>query len=219
MSDAQWINFRNASTKSSNIDWREIADRQLVKLCLEEIEDAWVELLRRYHQLITSVLARTLRRSIPPAASLLTDLFQEVFAKLCANACRPLRELEWRHDGSLRGLLRVVSSTVAQDYIRRCLTQGRDLRREQSLNEHSRLCQTRDSLSAIEHKIFLEQLTRHLAKSIRSGSNRTLDIAMFLLYYSSGLTASELARLYHLGIKTVESKLARLTRLARGFIS
>src|SRR5215470_17669594 len=186
MNDAQWISFRNASTKSSNVHWREIPDRQLVELCLQNSEDAWVELLRRYHLLITAVLARTLRRSIPLAANLLTDLFQEVLVKLCANACRPLRELEWRHDGSLRGLLRVVSSTVAQDYIRRCLTQGRDLRREQPLDKHPRLCQTRDSLSAIEHKIFLEQLTRYLAKSIRSKSNRTPDIAMFLLYYSSG---------------------------------
>jgi len=218
MTNAQWTSLRNTSAVSSNINWREMSDRQLVELCSKWNEDAWAELLLRYHLLINAVLARTLRRSMAPTANLLTDLFQEVLVKLCANACRPLRELEWRHNGSLRGLLRVVSSSVAQDHIRRCFTHGRDQRRERPLDEHSCRLQARDPLYTVENKIFLEQLIRYIAKSLGSESNRNPDLAMFLLYYKSGLTASELARLYHLGVKTVENKLARLVRLARRLV-
>jgi DNA-directed RNA polymerase specialized sigma24 family protein len=214
MDQAHAISLRNISSRLNKICWKEIPDRQLVELCLKDMEDAWVEFLRRYHSLMVGVIARTLRPSIPSTSSLLMDLLQEVLAKICANACRPLRELEWRHEGSLRGLLRVVSSTVTQDYIRRCLAPGRDVRRVQPLDEHRHNRGSSGSLATVEHKILLEQLTHHLAKSIRSGSNRVQDIAMFLLYYSYGVGAAELARIYHLGIKTVENKLARLTRLA-----
>jgi len=60
----------------------------------------------------------------------------------------------------------------------------------------------------------LRQLTGRLAQLIPE-PNRTRDIAMFLLYFGYRVTAAELARLYHLGTKTVESKLLRLSRLAR----
>jgi hypothetical protein len=68
--------------------------------------------------------------------------------------------------------------------------------------------------TAVEHKILLRQLASRLVQLIPE-PNRTRDIAMFLLYFGYRVTAAELARLYHLGTKTVESKLLRLTRLAR----
>jgi DNA-directed RNA polymerase specialized sigma24 family protein len=194
--------------------WQEISDRNLVELCLERNEDAWLELMRRYHLLIVKVSSRTIRRWFNPTSSLLDDLFKDVLVKICANEFRVLREIEWRHEGTLRGLLQVVSSTVAQDYLRRYLAQSRSLHLEQQLEEFVHDREERTLHSAVEHKILLRQIASRLAQLIPE-PNRTRDIAMFLLYFGYRVTAAELARIYHLGTKTVESKLLRLSRLAR----
>jgi DNA-directed RNA polymerase specialized sigma24 family protein len=195
-------------------DWPGISDRNVVELCLERNEDAWLELMRRYHLLIVKVSSRTIHRWFKPTPNLLDDLFQDVLVKICSNDFRVLREIEWRHEGTLRGLLQVVSSTVAQDYLRRCLAQSRSLHLEQQLDAFLHDRQVKSTHSAVEHKILLRQIVSRLAQLIPE-PNRTRDIAMFLLYYGYRVTAAEIARLYHLGTKTVESKLLRLTRLAR----
>jgi DNA-directed RNA polymerase specialized sigma24 family protein len=210
------ISIETSPGKLSTSYLQTVSDRHLVELCLERNEDAWVELLRRYHLLILKVLSRTIRRWFRPTPSLLDDLFKDVLVKICANEFRVLRELEWRHEGTLRGLLQVVASTVAQDYLRRCLSWRRSLHLEQQLDEFLHDRQVKVTHSAVEHKILLRQLAGRLAQLIPE-PNRTRDIAMFLLYYGYRVTMAELARLYHLGIKTVESKLLRLTRLARAY--
>jgi RNA polymerase sigma-70 factor (ECF subfamily) len=207
------VSIKTFPDKLTATDWPGISDRNLVELCLERNEDAWLELMRRYHLLIVKVSSRTIRRWFQPTPNLLDDLFKDVLVKICANEFRALRELEWRHEGTLRGLLQVVASTVAQDYLRRCLCLSRSLHLEQQLEEfHDQ--QVKGTLSAVEHKILLRQIASRLAQLLPE-PNRTRDIAMFLLYYGYRVTAAELARLYHLGTKTVETKLLRLTRLAR----
>lgn len=208
------ISIKAFPDKLTTTDWPGISDRKVVELCLERNEDAWVELMRRYHLLIVKVSSRTIRRWFQPTPSLLDDLFENVLVKICANDFRALRELEWRHEGTLRGLLQVVSSTAAQDYLRRCLSLSRSLHLEQQLEEFAHGGEAKDPRSEIEHKLLLRQIAGRLAQLIPE-PNRTRDIAMFLLYYNYRVTAAELARLYHLGTKTVESKLLRLTRLAR----
>jgi DNA-directed RNA polymerase specialized sigma24 family protein len=206
--------FKIASTRRTAKHWHDVSDRQLVGFCLQNMEEAWAELLRRYHRLILGVLIKTIPASLR-WSSLLLDLSQEVLAKICANSCRALREFEWRHDGSLRGLLQVISSTVAQDYLRRSLTRRRDVRRELPLDEFRHDRKPHDSHSAIDRKILLEQLARRLGQRIQHEPNRTRDIAMFLLYYGYGLRSVELAKLYRLKTKTVENKLAKFCRLVR----
>ena len=208
------VSIKTSSDELTTTDWPGISDRKLVGLCLERNEDAWVELMRRYHLLIIKVSSRTIRRWFKPTPNLLDDLFKDVLVKICANEFRALRELEWRHEGTLRGLLQVVSSTVAQDHLRRCLSLSRCLHLEQQLEEFAHDREAKGSQREIEHKILLRQIASRLAQLIPE-RNRTRDIAMFLLYYGYRVTAAELARLYHLGTKTVESKLLRLTRLAR----
>jgi hypothetical protein len=98
------------SSKLVKAYWPEIPDRKLVELCLQGSEDAWAEFLRRYRRLIAGVAARTLRgMGGTPSDRLIEDLFQEGLAKVLANGCRALRELEWRHDVSLLGLLQIIA--------------------------------------------------------------------------------------------------------------
>jgi RNA polymerase sigma factor (sigma-70 family) len=185
-----------------------------MEFCLQGLEEAWIELLRRYNRLILSVLIKTIPASFRRSGAL-RDLYQEVIAKICANSLRALREFEWRHEGSLRGLLQAISCRVAHDYLRRWLNLKRDVRRELQLDEVTHNGKFHNSHSAVEQKILLEQLTRYLAQQISQSANRTQDIAIFLLYYHYGLPSADVARIYRLKIKTVESKLARLSRLAR----
>jgi DNA-directed RNA polymerase specialized sigma24 family protein len=203
-----------AYTRQTTTHWHEVPDRQLLEFCLQSMEDAWVELLRRYHRLILCALVKTIPTYLR-CSNIILDLSQEVFVKICANSFRALRELEWRHEGSLRGLLQVTSHTVAHDYLRRLLSPGRDVRREGPLDEIECDRKSHNSHSATEQRILLEQLARCLKQRIYHEPNHTRDIAMFLLYYGYGLRSADLARLYRLNIKTVESKLARFCRLVR----
>ena len=197
------------------MNWPEIPDRQLVELCLKGIEDAWVELLRRFHRLILGVLAKTIRPRFQPTPTLLEDLRQDVLLKICANDCRALRELEWRHEGALRGLLQVAASSVAQDYVRKWFAQSRDMRLEEQLDElvHD-VPDVKNPATAAQSTVLLERLTRCLGERIRGEPNRTRDIAMFLLYFSHQVTAPDLARIYQMGIRKVENTVARIGRIA-----
>jgi DNA-directed RNA polymerase specialized sigma24 family protein len=206
--------FEIVCTEQTTAPWQEVPDRQLVEFCLQGLEEAWIELLRRYSHLISGVLIKTVPAYLRQASTL-PDLFQEVLAKICANSLRVLREFEWRHEGSLRGLLQVISANVANDYLRRWLNQRRDMRREFPLDELKYGGKAYNSHSATEQKILLEQLARCLAQRTCHKPNHIRDIAIFLLYYHYGLPSSDLARIYQLNIKTVETKLTRLKRLAR----
>src|ERR1051326_2414252 len=129
------VSIRIPPPELLNMNWPEIPDRQLVELCLEGSEASWAEFLRRFHRLIAGVLAKTVRPWFPVTPDLLEDLHQDVLAKICTNDFRALRELEWRHDGALRGLLQVTAASVAQDHVRRRFAQSRDARLEEQLDE------------------------------------------------------------------------------------
>jgi RNA polymerase sigma factor (sigma-70 family) len=198
------------------MNWQELPDRKLVELCLERNEDAWVELLRRYRRLIAGVAARTILRSLWPADGLVQDLVEDSIVRICANEFRALRELEWQHEGALRGLLQVVASTTAQDYLRKALSPKRDIAKEKSLEEPGLVVPVQERFAErVEQKILMEQLVRCLKKLIHSEPDCTRDIAMFLLFYGWRVTAADLARLYRLNVRKVENILAKLSRLAR----
>ena len=200
------------------MNWPEILDRKLLDLCLQGNTDAWVEFLRRFQRLVTGVTAKTIRPCFQPTAEVLENLWQDTLHKVLANDFRALRKLEWRHEGSLRGLLRVTASTVAQDYVRKWRAQRRDVSQEDQLDDlvHD-IPDPKNPAAAVQSKILLGQLARCLEKQIHAESDHTRDIAMFLLFYGSRVTASDLARVYMLGTKTVENTVARLARIARKY--
>jgi hypothetical protein len=198
------------------MDSRELPDRKLVELCLERDEDAWAEFLRRYCRLIAGVVAKTIRRSFPPTQGMVQDLFQKTLVRICEKDFRALRELQWLHDGALRGLLQMTASTAAQDHVREALSEKRDIRKVKSLEEPGLAVPEPESFAGrVEQKILLDQLARCLQKVIQSEPDCVRDIAMFLLYFSFKVTALDLSRLYHLNVRKVENTVARLGRLAR----
>jgi len=143
---------------------------------------------------------------------------QEVFLKLCERERRILREFVPRGEDSFLGLLRIVSSSVANDYFRRISSQKRggnvvttplaEDAASQPVGGVSQAAQMRRS-------VLLSELDRKLRLAPGVISER--DRALFWLYYLQGLTAEEIARLPVAGLtaKGVESVLRRVTMWLR----
>src|SRR5215470_12458358 len=102
------------------MDPRELSDQALLKHCLDSQDNAcWYEFVRRFQPLIARVVARCLRRWMGhPDRSLVDDLVQDTFTKLCDRNNKALREFNFQHEHALQGFLSVVASRVAEDYIR-----------------------------------------------------------------------------------------------------
>jgi DNA-directed RNA polymerase specialized sigma24 family protein len=201
------------------MNWQELTDRELVELCLQSNEDAWREFLRRYNRLLAGVAARVLRRYFPNSPQikeLIAEAVQDAILRICANNFRALRELEWRHEGALRGLLQITAATAAHDFARKRHSEKWNVHQEESLEEPGLVIPNPESTEKkFVHNIFFKEVARCLAKLTRDEPNSTRDIAMFLLYFGFKVTAADLARLYKLNVRKVENTVARLAQLAR----
>jgi DNA-directed RNA polymerase specialized sigma24 family protein len=194
----------------------ELSDRKLVELCLEGNEDAIAELLRRYKRMVARVVARTLNAANIKPTSAVEDLMQEAWARVTVDNFRPLRELQWLHDGALRGLLQIAAATATQDYIRKRFSEKRDVRKEESLTEIGAFLPASGNVVAnVEYKILVEQLIKCLGGLIRHETDCIRDLAIFQLFYRYRITAADLARVYRMNVRKVENTLARLGRLAK----
>jgi len=166
--------------------------------------------------MVARVVARTLNAANLKPTSAVEDLMQEAWARVMVDKFRPLRELQWLHDGALRGLLQVAATTATQDYIRKRFSEKRDIRKEESLTEIGAFLPASGNVVAnVEYKILVEQLIKCLGGLIRDETDCIRDLAIFQLFYRYRITASDLARVYRMNVRKVENTLARLGRLAK----
>src|SRR5262245_14813683 len=90
---------------------------QLLGVCLETGEETlWTEFVRRSQPLIAGVVAKTIRRWVKPSRTIVDDLVQETYLKLCLNNFKALRRFIPQHENALYGFLRVVTSNAVQDH-------------------------------------------------------------------------------------------------------
>lgn len=153
---------------------------------------------------------------ITPTAGLLEDLINDCLVRILDKDCRALRELQWRHEGALRGLLQITAITTTQDWGRKQRSEKRDKDKEVPLPDVDEvLSASHDAASARNHKILLDELAKCLGPLIRDEPDCTRDLAIFLLFYGSRVTAADLSRVYKMNLRKVENTVARLARLAR----
>src|SRR3954463_1623591 len=103
------------------MDPRKSSTRELVQLCLgSRAEAMWEEFVRRFQPLIAGVIAKRIFRHTGCSfnQSLVDDLTQETFLKICINDFRALRDFEYQHDNALFGFLKVIASNVVEDHFR-----------------------------------------------------------------------------------------------------
>lgn len=199
-------------------DHKEESLDQLLELCLQSGQEAlWTEFVRRSQPVIAGVVIKTIRCWTRPRPSLVDDLVQETYLKLCLNNFRALRQFVCRHENALCGFLKVVASNVVQDYFRGMYSRKRGSGiTDIAFDCISSVPTAAYPFAAVQHGPLLQTIDRCLANFSES-PNFARDRAIFWLYYKNGLTAKEISVLpsINLSLKGVESTILRLTRFAK----
>jgi RNA polymerase sigma-70 factor (ECF subfamily) len=172
----------------------------------------WDEFVRRCAPLASLVALRVSRLWVrEPLPAAVDDIVQDTFLKLCEQDRRILREFEPRGEDSFFGLLRIVASSVANDYYRRqySVKRGGNVVMSVLLGDEGAV-EGAHSSSAMLQEALYGQLDKKLRSASAIGDR---DRAIFWLYYRQGFTAEEIARLPAAGLtaKGVESALRRMT--------
>jgi RNA polymerase sigma-70 factor (ECF subfamily) len=193
---------------------------ELAQVCAKSADAAeWEEFLRRTTPLASLVVTRVARmwinRSTP---ALVDDIVQEVYLKLCEQERRILREFEPRGEDSFLGLLRIVSTSVANDYFRRLYSAKRGgkvvISQFAGDGAPGQSAGNGDAVGMLR-SVLLGQLDNLLRNAPEEVSDR--DRHLFWLYYLQGLTAGEISISPGIGLspKGVESALRRVSTWLR----
>jgi RNA polymerase sigma-70 factor (ECF subfamily) len=206
-----------AGSRAADLEGLDIT--RLLSLCLESQgdESLWTEFVRRSRPLITASVLKSIRRWTRPNTTLVEDLVQDTYLKLCHGNFKALRKFQFENEDSVYGFLKVVASNVVSDHCRSRHSQKRGCGREALALDHAEVVATdRNRPQDIEQRVLLAQIDRSLNGCSPS---RTLvrDRRIFWLHYRVGLTAKNISSLPSVGLtmKGVESALGRLTRLLR----
>jgi RNA polymerase sigma-70 factor (ECF subfamily) len=200
------------------MDPRKLSPQELVQLCLDSKDEAiWTEFVRRFQPLIAGVVIKSLCRRNKFNLSLVDDLVQDTFLKLCVNNFKALREFEFRHENAFFGFLKVITANVVEDYWRRITNDKNNGGKEADDLDHAYATPARESTPAsMETEILMGEIDRCL-QTLAAEPNFNRDYSIFWLYYRQGLTAKAISQVpgVKLSVKGVESTLLRLVRLLR----
>jgi DNA-directed RNA polymerase specialized sigma24 family protein len=212
---------------STPLDLRSLSPVELVATCLATKDGlVWTEFVRRFRPLISTIVLRTARNWGEPNPSLLDDLIQETYLKLCADDCRLLRNFRSQYPSAIFGFLKVVTANVVHDHFKATHAAKRgaggvpaslqDSERGKRFIQNGPIAS--DS-SAIERAVLLEEIDRCLANGV-SASELPRSRRIFWLYYRCGLSARAIAALpeVQLTTKGVESTILRLNRMVKAAI-
>jgi len=179
----------------------------------------WGELLSRCTPLVAVAVGRVARLWVAaPASSMVDDIVQEVFLKLCEQDRRILREFEPRGEDSFFGLLRVIAVSVANDHFRRLASVkrgGRVVTMSMIEGAPTAMTESTQQTDRLNQSVLLAQLDKKLRSAPESVAERDRNI--FWFYYLQGMSAEEIAGLpeVDLSAKGVESALRRVSTWLR----
>jgi RNA polymerase sigma-70 factor (ECF subfamily) len=205
------------------MDPQKLSTQELVQLCLDAQDEAmWREFVRRFQPLIAGVVVKRVRRRMNPVPSVIDDLVQDTYLKLCVNKFKALREFDFQHENALFGFLKVIAANVVEDHFRGSRSQKRGSgREEEDLETVGATMPASIGFSdEIEREILLGEIKQCLETQVAE-PNFVRDSAIFWLYYRQGLTAKAISQLPAIGltVKGVESTLLRLTRLVKTMLT
>jgi RNA polymerase sigma-70 factor (ECF subfamily) len=192
---------------------------EILQLCLESGQEAlWAEFVSRSHPIIAGVIIKTIRRWIRPDPSLVDDMVQETYLRLCHNDFRALRHFISQHENSIFGFLKVVASNTVRDHFRVVYSRKRGSGIAHVPLDCMPLPELNDSLSPVAEQRVLLQSVDDCLETYVVGPNSSRDRTIFWLYYGEGLTAKAISGLpsIRLSAKGVENTIRRLVHLVRG---
>jgi len=95
-------------------------EKTLIAGCLRSEKAAWDSFVRQYSNLVYYTIKKTLvRHHSDPHADVVEELYQEFFVSLLRNDCKKLRQFRGAHGCSLASWLRIVTSRLTIDFIRK----------------------------------------------------------------------------------------------------
>ena len=205
--------------------YSDLSPPELFSVCVRAGDTAcWQEFMRRFNPLIARSVLRVAMRYGTSDKSLIDDLVQDTYLKICANECKLLRTFIPQSTESAFGFLKVVATSVAQDFFKSRLAEKRAPESSADSIEQTSVPPAPEpagsSLNHTERAVLIDQIDRKL-KAIVPAAELQRSRTVFWLYYRSGFTAHAIASLPALGLTTkgVESMLFRLTRVIRGSLS
>jgi len=194
------------------MQYSSLTTEELIEVCsYSEEPDAWQEFVRRFHKLIASAIVRVAYSWSERRNTVIEDLVQDTYVKVCADNRRLLRQFKSRHPDAFYGMLKVTAGNVARDYFRAKDSGKRGSGLAALVDMDTAECIVPDEHTAgakqIETEILMQQIDRVLLENC---SARDRDI--FWRHYRHGFTAEEIAAIfsYYPDTKGVESVLHRL---------
>jgi RNA polymerase sigma-70 factor (ECF subfamily) len=209
---------------SAAVNYSNLSASELVSICASGAgAPCWAEFIRRFNPVIGRSILRVAIRYGVSDQSLIDDLVQETYLKICASDYKVLRTFSTRGPDSAFGFLKVVATSVAHDFFKARLAGKRAPEAAATELEAESVPASeyvQNDLSQAERAVLVDQIDRQLKVVVPEcelGRARTI----FWLYYRAGLTASAIATLpaVDLTTKGVESLLFRLTRSVRESLS
>jgi RNA polymerase sigma-70 factor (ECF subfamily) len=204
------------------MDYASLSAEELVVACKQTDDaEAWGEFVRRFHRLIATVVLRVARRWGVSSPSIIDDLVQETYLKLCANNFRMLRNFQSSHPNAFYGYLKVVTANLVHDHLKAANSSKRgsgtvEVEADSSVESHDDPRGAASAVNSTERAVLLREVDDTLGR-LAAGPHLQRDRKVFWLYYRVGLTANAIATLPSIGLSTkgVESSILRLTRLLR----
>lgn len=204
------------------MDCSAFSSEQLIRACVDAGDArAWEEFVRRFRPVIAGTVMRTARRFGKSAPSVVDDLVQDTFLKICSNRCRILREFRPTAAEAIFGLLKTIAFSVTHDYVRSGLAKRRFGPQEVALDSYVESAVAgREGAPQIEKAILMRQIDGELPDASEPAT-RQRDRQIFWLYYRHGFTTRAIAGLSGIGLtqKGVESVIQRLTNHVRGRVA
>jgi len=195
--------------------YADFSSEELIRACAGSKDDpAWAEFIRRFQPVIAAAVLRVSRLWGEQPHSLLDDLIQETYLKLCENDRQLLRNFAHRHKDSIYGFLKVLAANVVHDHFKHVQALKRGAAQTDPLLEpiqiDSRTTGT-DSFEIVSQRLQLEQVEKILRQAA-AGKDQERNCIIFWLRHRLGLTAGEIASIssFRLTTEGVESVLMRL---------
>jgi len=166
------------------------------------------------------VVLRTANRWGESSPTLIDDLIQEVYLKICGERKQVFGEFTPHHPEAFYGYLKVITANVVQDHFRAQRSQKRGHGQADALLEEGvvepRAAFGTSAVDNVHNAVLMREVEGALCAGL-VGQDLMRDRTIFWLYYRDGLSASAIARLpsISLTVKGVESVIHRLTRMVR----
>jgi len=187
---------QRTDTPPTAADW---TDRQLLHRVLNQNEQAWSEMLRRYRPLIYRCITKVTGRYSPNMTNADVDeVFAEVLLSLLRDDMRKLRMYNPHRGTKLSSWVGMISVNAAYDFLRSAGRRPILDRIDGSPDPHEEYDRTPlDTLLEKERWASLNSLLKDFSDK---------DRKFLQLYYAQGLDAERVASEMAISLKTVYSK-------------